>query len=156
MQVIQNAGASENPRITMRLSANSDEKILAKFFYDWLIVQQRKRIRLKEWLLNFNFIRKKILRFCSKEILKHWDKLLFWIILIDEKEIGFSALSWNESKEKSSRKATIHDIYLLPEFRRKKIEEHVVTKFYEFCDENNLRLGFSAKPEWELFEEENK
>lgn len=154
MQAEKTVNARQISQITVRLSVDCDEKILAEFFYDWLNVQQERRVKIKEVLLNFNFIRKKILQFYSKEILRHWDKLLFWMISDDEKEIGFSAISWSDGKDKSAGRATIHDIYLLPEFRGKKIENYVVTKFYEFCDENNLRLGFSVNPEWGLFEEE--
>lgn len=149
----------KSPIITMRLSTKSDEKMLAKFFCDCLINQQENPDRIANKLLKFSFnfslVRNKILQKYPKELSRYWDELLFWIVLADEKAIGFSLISWNEREEKSSRKATIHEIYLLSEFRKKKIEDHIVTGILDFCNENNLRLSFPVNPGWQLFEEEN-
>lgn len=149
--------------VTMRLSAKSDEKILAKFFYDSLKThpsspfnEPAKPLKIIEKLCDFDFSRKKILHFLSEKHLENWDELLFWLILNESIPIGFTMVMRADGKERNTRRAGIYDIYLLSEFRKKKIERQIVTKIYDFCDENDLKLGFSANPEWELFEEENK
>lgn len=164
MQVGRHSDADNALQIKMRLSAKPDEKILAQFFYaslkkhpfSTLNEPTKPLIRIIYNLLDFNFSRKRILHYFSKIYLETWERLLFWIILAEEKPVGFIMVTWNEGKKRNNRAATIHDIYLLSEFCGKKIEEHAVTEILNFCDENNLRLGFPVNPEWKLFDNERK
>lgn len=123
----------------------ADEKVLAKFFCETLDPPTKQSWRIH--LLKFGFVRNKILKFISKAVLKHWDNLKFWLILADNDVAGFVMISW---MEKDNRTATIHEIYLKPELRGRKIEKRVIELISDFCDKNKLRLGFGVKPEWEL------
>lgn len=134
--------------VELKIAEKSDEKILAKLLCEALDPPSTNVWR--KHLLHFGFVRRKILRFFSKAMLEHWDKLKFWLILVNNNVVGFMTVTWKEASERNNRIATIHEIYLPKEFRGQNIENHVVKFIINFCVENELRLGYGVKAEWNL------
>ncbi len=123
----------------------SDEKVLTDLWIESF--DPTRRVELLQ-----NFTKREIFHHCLREINQFWKFLHLWLILNDEKVIGYLFTSSSDAPyKKCNGKATIHEIYLMSQFRNHGIERQALYFFEEFCDERNLHLSFAIKPEWKLF-----